>query len=165
MSETESKHWDVHDFSGKKISFFPVFTVQDFKPGEIKLATNKEVECKEVKIRISDEKTGKDQDFNLGFQELFMFVYYISNEELRRNLQLRQQRNISHIPYEVTFKLDSNEIKAQMAKRLIRLPVDDITMAIARSSAQLIEGKANLKETVESYFARKKKVKKVGITN
>lgn len=165
MSETETKHWSVKDFSGKKISFFPVFVVQDFKSGEVTMTTNKEVECKEVKIRISDEKTGKDQDFNLGFQELFMFVYYISNEELRRNLQLRQQRNISEIPYEVTFKLSQDEIKAQMAKRLIKLPVDDITMAIARSSAQLIEGKANLKDTVESYFARKNKSKKVGITN
>lgn len=155
----ETKHWEVRDFSGKTITFFPVFTIQDFEAGKITVATDKEVECKEVKIRISDEKTGKDQDFNLGFQELFMFVYYCANEEIRRALQLKQERKITNIPYEVTFKLSKDEIQAGMAKRLISLPVDEITMAIARSSAQLMAGKATL-GTIETWFADKRRKKR-----
>lgn len=161
MSETktEQKHWKVHDFSGKEITFLPVFTVQDFEPGKVKLATNKEVECKEVKIRIYNEKTKTDQDFNLGFQELFMFVYYCANEEIRQALQLRQERKITNVPYEVTFRLSKDELSAGMAKRLISLPVDDITMAIARSNAQLLAGKATL-GSIEEWFAKKNKQKR-----
>lgn len=162
MSETktEQKHWKVHDFSGKTIDFFPVFTVQDFDASKVTVATTKEVECKEVKIRISDEKTGKDQDFNLGFQELFMFVYYCANEEIRRAMQLKQERKITEIPYELTFKLSKDEISAGMAKRLVRLPVDEITMAVARSNAQLMAGKATL-GTIEEWFHKKRQKRSI----
>lgn len=122
------------------------------------MATNKEVECTMINVKMVDKK-GKETIMDLGFQEIFMFIYYCCNEELRQALQLRQERKITELPYEVTFKLDKGEIEAGMAKRLIKLPVDEITMAAARANAQLIKGTANL-ETLEDWFRKRAAARK-----
>ncbi len=159
----EKKNWNLRDFRGQEISFFPVFVVQDLKDGQVMLGTNQEVECKQVHIEMKN-KAGDIQNYDIGFQELFMFVYYAANEEMRRNLQLQREKKISHIPYEVTFRLSQDEIGAGMAKRLIQLPVDDIIMSIARSEAQLIAG-IHTKGTIEEYFHNKSLQKKRSILN
>lgn len=155
MSEIERKKWSVRTVDqSKEISLFPVFETNLLPDQKVSLATDKEVECKFVDIELKDN-SNQLISMRLGFQELFMFVYYVANEELRQQLQLRYERQISHIPYELTFKLDKEEIQAGMAKRLVQLPVDEITMAIARSEAQALQGKATL-GSIEQWFHNKK---------
>ena len=159
MSETIQKKWTVRTIDkSKEISFLPTFVVKALPDQQISLATDKEVECTVVDIELKDDK-GKTISMRMGFQELFMFVYYCANEELRQQLQLRYERQISHIPYELTFKLDAEEIQKGMAKRLVKLPVDEITMAMVRSEAQMLAGKVDTR-TIEQWFADKRMSKK-----
>lgn len=155
----EKKVWRLRDFNHKEITWFPVFVVQALKDGQVMLGTKEEVECKQVHIEIKD-KSGNMQDYDIGFQELYMFVYTCANEEMRRNLQLQREKKITAIPYEVTFRLSKDEIGAGMAKRLIQLPVEDIVMAVARSEAQLITG-THTKGSIEEYFHNKNKKRSI----
>lgn len=154
VSHVETKKWRVKGSDGIEIAFSPVFVTQDLEGGQETIVTNKEVECKFVHMDFTDRE-GKNIQFDIGFQELFMFIYYCANEELRQQLLFRQEKHISDIPYEVTFKLDDKEVQSRMAKRLIRLPVDEITMAIARSEAQMLKGKATM-GTLEEWFHKKR---------
>jgi len=77
----------------------------------------------------------EDKAYKFNFVNLFQFIYFISNEELRQSLALRYQRRINKIPYDLSFKLDKEEIEKGFAKRRVELPVDEITMAIARNEA------------------------------
>ncbi len=151
----ERKAWRVKDLEGKQIAFFPLFETFDVEEGKTVIAGNDEVECRYVDIVLKD-KDNKEVSFKIGFQELFMFVYFAANEEIRQNLLLRQKKQITYIPYEVSFQLSKAEQQAGMAKRLIKLPVDEIAMAQVRAEAQLLRGTANL-ENVETWFARRAK--------
>ena len=119
-----SKPWKIKSAEGKKFEFLPVFDTYENPTQE-----GKDVECKNIIIKID----GKNYTFN--FINLFQFIYFVANEELRQQLQTRYQRRINRIPYEVTFKLSDDEVKDKMAKRRINLSVDEITMAIARNEA------------------------------
>ena len=153
MSEVQKdKSWSISASDGVTIKFTPVFVVNEMAPGEVHMATDKDVEC--AMIHCEMVKNGETISMDLAFQEIFMFVYYCCNEELRQNLQLRQTKNMTEIPYEVTFKLDKGELEAGMAKRLIKLPVDEITMAIARADSQLMNGKANL-QNINEWFRKR----------
>lgn len=158
VTGTETKKWKVQASDGVEVTFYPVFVTQDIPDGQVMTGQTKEVECKFVHMHMQGPD-GSKVEMDIGFQELFMFIYYCASEEKRQELQLRQMKHISQIPYEVTFKLDSNEIEAKMAKRLIQLPVDEITMAIARSEAQLLAGKATL-GSLEQWFRNKRLAKK-----
>ena len=155
---TKDKGWQIRASDGVEIKFTPVFVVKQLQPGQMTVVTDKDVECTMVHVEM--RQSGKeDLVMDLGFQELFMFVYFCCNEELRQALQLRQQRQITEIPYEVTFKLDKGEIEAGMAKRLIKLPVDEITMASVRADAQLSAGVANL-ENINNWFKKRTEARK-----
>jgi hypothetical protein len=159
MSEIkQDKNWHIKASDGVDITFRPVFVVNDLKPGEVKQATNKDVECKMFHIEMSAPQK-ESISMDVGFQELYMLIYFCANEELRQALQLRMERHITEIPYEVTFKLEKEEIKSGMAKRLIKLPVDEITMAAARSEAQMLAGKANLSK-FNDWFAKRQQARK-----
>ena len=116
--------WTIKAGNGKKVEFEPVFKVYENPTQE-----GKDVECSDIVMRIDD----KEYVFN--FINIFQFIYFVANEELRQQLQTRYQRRINRIPYDVTFKLSKDEIDAGMAKRRIDLPIDEITMAIARNEA------------------------------
>ena len=88
-----------------------------------------DIECKAIQMK----HEGKNYTFN--FMNLFQFMYFISNEELRQGLAMRYQRRANRIPYEVTFKLSPEEITRGMCKRRIELTVDELAMAIARNEA------------------------------
>ena len=137
ITTTERKFWKLGP-----ISFAPIFEVIMEADG----ITRKDVECKQVQIRFQDPETGKEHDVLIDFINLFQFVYFVANEELRRQLLLRHERKINYIPYEVTFKLDPEEVKAGMAKRRIELPVDEISVAMARAEANRILQKQLLKK-------------------
>ena len=157
MSDIEKKGWKVHTADGKKeIKFIPIFQVKEMAEGtQFAGGLTKEVECRLVDIFVPDEK-GKEVNYQMNFTDLFMFVYMCAEEELRQQLQMRWERQSVNIPYEVTFKLSDDEIEAKMAKRLITLTVDEITLAIARAGANKLL--KNLKpESVEEYIAKKQR--------
>lgn len=154
MSEykREKRNWKVRDVSGKtNIAFTPVFEIKAPENGDVDVE-QKEVECRYVDIEI--EQDGKKTELTMNYLDMFMFIYMCANEELRQQLQMRYERKAGQIPYEVTFSLSEEEKKSGVAKRLITLNVDEITMAIARAEARLMSGKARM-ETLEGYVARK----------
>lgn len=152
----EKKAWKVRDASGKKeLQFLPIFQVQEINKAGIEYndGLTKEVECRLVDVIVPDEK-GNPVQFQMNFSDLYLFVYMCAEEELRQQLQMRWERQSVNIPYEVTFKLDDQEIEQRMAKRLITLTVDEITLAIARAGANKLL--KNLKpESVEEYVFKK----------
>lgn len=108
--------------NGKVLEFYPVFDIQGSGPMT-------EVEAKEVILKI-----GKDE-YKINFTNLFQFVYFIANEELRQGLALRYDRKVNYLPYDVSFKLDDQEVQQKFARRRINLPVDEIITAYARNEA------------------------------
>lgn len=156
---TERKVWKVRTVDQQtEITFSPVFEIKAPEGGDIDPET-KEVECRFVDIQFKDNK-GKVNDLRMNYLDFFMFSYMCANEELRQQLQMRYERKAGQIPYEVTFSLSTEEKQIGIAKRLITLTVDEITMAIARSEARTLMGK-NKPEFVEQYIARKTKPNKL----
>lgn len=149
------KAWHLKASDGVEITLLPIFVVRDeIQDQEVRVATNKEIECTMFHVTMKNHNTGQEMIMDIPFQEVFMLVYFCANEEIRLALQMRQEKKISYIPYEVTFKLTESELKDKMAKRLIRLPIDELSMAIARADAQLLAGKANL-ENINTWFAKR----------
>lgn len=130
--KTEKKKWGLTSKEGARYDFFPQFvlTTEDNsasgKPGE--------VECQFIRIEWKDQK-GNDQHATFNYLDLYMFIYYCCNEELRQNLAMRYERQVSFIPYEVSFKLSPEEKSTAIVKRSIQLEVDELIMAIARNEA------------------------------
>lgn len=126
-NKVEKKNWKIRSKEGEEINFFPVFDVIE-KPEDTS-ALSGDLECSHIQIKAGD----KTMTFN--YLDLYMFLYFISSEELRINLAKRYERNISMIPYEVSFTLDREEKEKGFAKRLIQVPVDEISMVYARGKA------------------------------
>lgn len=127
MSTIEKKRWRIQAKEGDPVEFFPIFEVIE-KPEDTS-ALSGDLECRFVQIKIGDKT------ITLNYLDLYMFLYFISSEELRVNLAKRYERNVSLIPYEVSFTLDREEMEKGTAKRLIQVPVDEISMVYARSKA------------------------------
>lgn len=121
--EKAVKPWTIRDANGKKVDLTPVFEVAGEETG------NPDVEAKLILLKTDKEK------FVFNFINLFQFVYFVASEELRRSLMLRYERRINRIPYDVTFKLSEDEIKNKMATRRIEVPIDELSMSIARNEA------------------------------
>ena len=118
------KSWKVGPLSLRPI--FEVIESQD--------ATNKQdVRCVKVGILL-DVEEGKEQppEVILDFDQLYQFVYFCGAEEVRRDLMQVVMRPITYVPYDVQFKLSGDEMKSGVANRRVELPVDAITMALAR---------------------------------
>lgn len=144
----------------KKISFFPIWQDKDEQntdglenPTEAK----KETECAFIEITVKDVDN-KDVKVKLHYLDLYGFIYMIGNEELRRQLALRYERQIVYMPYEVTFKIDEAEKKEGVARRRIELPIDEVAMAMVRARAQLLEGKSPVESAEELQYWREKKI-------
>ncbi len=116
--------WRIKSAEGEVFEFLPIFEVTD-RPGE----EAKDIECKVIQIKI------KDQTYSFNFINLFQFIYFVSSEEFRKGLQLRYERRINNIPYEVSFKISEEEKRNGFVKRRINLPIDELSMAIARNEA------------------------------
>lgn len=127
--DVDKGKWSIQSQAGERFDFFPIWEIPDKDALKDSVEMGKEIECRWIDIKIGD----KTHRFN--YLDLFMFVYFTANEEMRQNLAMRLERRVTYIPYDVTFKLDKEEKEAGMAKRHIELPVDDITMAIARSES------------------------------
>lgn len=120
-SHREKKYWGIASKEGVKWEFYPIFEFDQVED---------RVECKWVEIRIDDKKV-----YTFHFTELWMFVYFCGNEEIRRTLEMRQERKISYVPYQVDFNLTNEEKERGKASRLIQLPLDEVNIYIAKQFA------------------------------
>lgn len=143
------KTWTIKSIEGKKIDFSPIWEVYE-KPNN----EGKDVECKAVQLEIDDKK------YTFNFLNLYQFMYFIANEELRQGLLQRYERRVNKIPYDVTFKLTSEEQKEGMVKRRIELTIDELTMAIARNEAFKLmpQVKSNILKGIKPWELFKKKL-------
>lgn len=144
MSETKKKQWAVHTVNtGESVKVNPIFEVAK-KEGDtttlgVPSLSDKDVECRFVEFIVKDE-SGKDKLMVFNYLDLYMFIYFCANEELRQQLQQRYERVVHQIPYDVTFKISEDEKKSGEARRRIELPVDELTMAVARNQSMKFMG-------------------------
>lgn len=131
----KKKYWRLHSKEGQTMEFFPVFEVND---------ETHEVEARWLELKTT--KDGKENKMTFNWLDIYMFVYFTANEELRRQLASRYERQVNYIPYDVTLQLTPEEKASGIAKRRVELPVDELTMAIARNEAYKILLKGNIKD-------------------
>ena len=107
----------------------PIFEILEAKD----LTKKQDVRCVKVGILI-DVEEGKEQppEVILDFDQLYQFVYFCGSEEVRQDLMQIVLRPVTYVPYDVTFRLSGDEMKSGVANRRVELPVDAITMALAR---------------------------------
>jgi len=117
------KGWTIKSGEGDKIKFYPFF------------AENEEgdVECIGTKLKIPTDNGSKT--ISLHFENLYQYVYAISNEEHRTRLENMKTRQVRKIPYDVTIKIREDERKAMLIKRRIELPVDELIAAYCQHEA------------------------------
>lgn len=146
MSKIDKKKWRLQTLNtGKPWTFTPMFEVntpsEDGQSsfGVATAEAGKDIECKYIQIDTLDEN-GKESTAVFNFLDLYMFIYFCANEELRQQLQMRYERDVSYIPYNVSFTIDEEEKRSGTARRRIELPVDELTMAIARNEAMKLRG-------------------------
>lgn len=135
-----SKHWGITSKEGKRWNWTPQFEVV---PESEKEGVS-EVECRYITIEIDGVKHTFD------YLNIYMFMYFCANEELRQGLNMRYHRQVTKVPYDVSFKLDSSEMKSGTATRRIVLEVDELTMAVARAEAmKMIAHKVKTGESID----------------
>jgi len=142
------KYWGIHSKEGTKLEFLPVFE------------PNKEtgdIEARFVEMKFTDTD-GKEQKLTFNWLDIYMFMYFTCNEELRKNLAARYERQVNYIPYDVTVQCTPEEKESGIAKRRIQLPVDELTMAIARNEAHKLMMMSKTKKPIN--FRDKGKFKK-----
>lgn len=131
VNSEEHEEGDVIQKSWKvgPVTLRPIFEVIESKD-----ATKKQdVRCTKIGLTM-DVEDGKEQppEVIFEFDQLYQFVYFIGAEEVRRDLMQVVMRPVTYIPYDVDFILSNDEAQSKRASRHIELPVDAITMALAR---------------------------------
>lgn len=143
MEKNKKTEWSVTDLISKlKVVFKPIWQEkeeQNVDGLENPTEATRETECAFIEVTVKDEE-GKERLMKFNYLDLYGFIYFIGNEELRRQLALRYERDIVYLPYEVTFRIDEEEKKAGVAKRRIELPIDEVAMAMVRAKAMVLEG-------------------------
>lgn len=91
------------------------------------------------------------------WMNIYMFAYYTATEELRQQLATRYERKANFIPYDVKIPVTKADLAAGFVARRVQLPVDELTMAIAREEAWKIYTKDHSKMGDPSNFLYKKK--------
>jgi len=126
-TKMQKKQWRINSINGEgKLEFSPVFEVSE---------DTGDVETRYLELTFLERGNLKKMVFN--WLDIYMFVYFTCNEELRRNLAARYERQVNYIPYDVTMKVTKEEWESNggMVKRRVQLPVDELQMAIARNEA------------------------------
>lgn len=121
----QKKQWRIASKEGGKLEFYPIFEVNE---------ESGDVEARWLQLKFLDDR-GKEKVMTFNWLDIYMFVYFACNEELRRNLAARYERNVNYIPYDVTINLSDEEKALGVVKRRVELPVDELQMAIARNEA------------------------------
>lgn len=145
-ASVKKKYWRVSTKEGMVAEFFPVFEVNE---------ESKEIEARFVEVKTTDPE-GKVHAITMNWLDLYMFVYFACNEELRRNLAMRYEKQVNYIPYDVTLQLSPEEKETGICKRRVELPVDELTMAIARNEANLIMFKKGIQDPRAYKYVPKK---------
>ena len=146
--EIKKKYWRIEDKRNRHVlEFFPLFLVNP---------ESGEVECRNLEMSFTDEK-GVKHDMLFDWLNVYMFIYYTANEELRQQLATRYERKVNYIPYDVKIPVTQADLQAGSVGRRIELPVDELTMAIARDEAftLLMKNKAHWNDP--SFFRYKNK--------
>ena len=127
------KAWGITSVEGTRLDFLPIFEMN---------AESKEIETRYLKLHFSEG--GREHEYTFNWLDIYMFVYFACNEELRQQLASRYEREIKYIPYDVTIKVTEAEKEEGLVKRRIELPVDELQMAIARNEAFKMLKKAKI---------------------
>lgn len=144
----KKKSWSIHSLEGIKLDFFPVFEANK---------ENGEIETRFLNLKFKNPETRKEQEINLNWLDIYMFVYFACNEEKRQNLALKYEREVKYIPYDVTIRISEQEREQGLVKRRVELPVDELQMAIARNEAFKILQKGQFKNDPSSFIYKGKK--------
>ena len=164
MKKNRTKKWSVTELLQKrKVDFLPIWQEkeeQNLDGLENPAEAEKETECAFIELTVKDEE-GKETKLKFNYLDLYGFIYIIGNEELRRQLALRYEREIVYMPYEVTFRIDEEEKKAGLAKRRIELPVDEVAMAMVRAKAMILEGASEGESEEQLRIWREKKINNI----
>lgn len=124
----KKKQWRIKSKDGGTVlNFYPIFEVNE----ELK-----QVECRYLEMEF--EFDGKKKVMTFDWLNIYMFIYYTCNEELRMGLAQRYERKVNYIPYDVEIPLTPEDRTAPTLKRRIELPIDELTMAIARNEAMML---------------------------
>lgn len=123
--EKVKKNWKLQSKDGAVFSFFPVFEYSK---------ENDFVDCELVEVEI-ENKDGTTAKHTFHYLELYLFIYFCANESIKRTLEMRYERKIKHIPYDVSFKLTKEEMDSGIAKRRIELQMDEVQWFIAKQEA------------------------------
>lgn len=138
---TAKKYWKIRSHEGHTLEFFPVFEANE-ETGD--------VEARHIELRFRDEK-GRERTLTFNYLDIYMFMYFTANEELRQNLMARHERISNYIPYDVSIKLNDQEKSQGIANRRIELPIDELVMAIARNEAWKLWIKSNAKNDPRAF--------------
>jgi hypothetical protein len=148
--KAKTKAWRIKDKATQRwLEFYPMFEVSE--------DTN-EIECRFIEMKFRDDRN-HDHSFTFDWLNIYMFMYYTCNEELRQGLAQRYERKVNYVPYDISIKLSPDEIASGQAKRRVELPVDELTMAIAREEAWgiLMKNKGKLNDPKAFLYSRPKK--------
>jgi len=161
INDEKTKKIPITDIiSKKKINFLPIWQPKEEQnvDGLVEGSTNeKEMECAFVELSM-EESDGQKRKLKFNYLDLYSFIYFIGDEELRRQLALRYERKIVYMPYEVTFKIDEEEKKAGFAKRRIELPIDEVAMAMVRARAMTLGGESPVESESQLNYWRTHKI-------
>lgn len=124
--EIKKKYWRINSANGAGLlEFFPIFLINQ---------ETQEVECRNLELKFTDANN-KEHTFVFDWLNIYMFVYYTANEELRQQLATRYERKVNYIPYNITVTVSPEEKASGIARRRVELPVDEVTMMVAREEA------------------------------
>lgn len=144
----EKKFWNIKSAkNGYVLEFFPIFVINE---------ETKEPECRNLEMKFTDDK-GRTHEMLFDWMNIYMFCYFTANEELRQQLATRYERKVNFIPYDVKIPVTAADFKAGSLTRRVELPVDELTMAVAREEAWKILLKNKDHWNDPQYFRYKKK--------
>jgi len=160
---SKKKDWQVKDLlTNNKVQFVPVWEETETNTDGLENPADakKEIECNYVEVT-AKATDGTDLKLKFNYLDLYGFIYFIGNEDLRRQLALRYERDIIYMPYDVSFRISDDEKTSGYAHRRIELPVDDVAMAIARAKLRVKEGMSQEESDKELSEWRKQKISNV----
>ena len=139
------KYWKIKSKEGVVLEFFPIFEKNE---------ETEEIEATNIQMQFVDDK-GKKKIATFNYLDIYMFMYFTANEELRRNLSARQEKQTNYIPYDIQIKLTEQEKSQGIANRRVELPIDELTMAIARNEAWKLWFRAKTKHDPRAFLFKK----------
>ena len=140
------KQWKIRSREGVVLEFYPMFEVNE---------ESGDTEATRIEMQFVDKK-GDKTVATFNYLDVYMFMYFTANEELRQNLSARHEKQTNYIPYDIQVKLSDKEKSQGYANRRVELPIDELTMAIARNEAWKLWFKAKTKHDPRAFLFKNK---------